>query len=82
MIRNRDPKNIVLVDNLAHSFGANIDNGIPILEFKDNPKDRELLHLQNYLEELAGTSDVRLYNRKKLRLRDLLRANSENIIGT
>jgi CTD small phosphatase-like protein 2 len=31
IIKNRNLKDIVMVDNLVHSFGLQIDNGIPIL---------------------------------------------------
>lgn len=31
IIKNRDLSDIILVDNLVHSFGLQIENGIPIL---------------------------------------------------
>lgn len=31
IIQNRDLKDIIMVDNLVHSFGLQITNGIPIL---------------------------------------------------
>jgi CTD small phosphatase-like protein 2 len=31
IIQNRDLKDIIMVDNLAHSFGLQVTNGIPIL---------------------------------------------------
>lgn len=43
IIRNRSLAQIILVDNLVHSFGLQLDNGIPVLEFKDNTEDRQLL---------------------------------------
>lgn len=39
---NRELKDIILVDNLVHSFGLQIENGIPIVDFREDPKDREL----------------------------------------
>ena len=59
IIKNRDLKDMVIVDNLLHSFGLQIDNGIPILEFIDNKHDRELLNYQKYLLHLADQDDVR-----------------------
>jgi hypothetical protein len=44
---------MLLVDNLAYSFGHMIDNGIPVVEFTGNQSDRELLHLEKYLIECA-----------------------------
>lgn len=40
---------MVLVDNLAHSFGFQIENGIPILEWHNDRSDNELRHLLAYL---------------------------------
>lgn len=71
VIKNRDLKNMVLVDNLSHSFGLHIDNGIPILEFVNDTEDVELKLLAQYLQELAKADDVREFNRSKLRLREL-----------
>jgi CTD small phosphatase-like protein 2 len=31
IIQNRELKDIIMVDNLAHSFGLQVTNGIPIL---------------------------------------------------
>ena len=39
IIKNRELKNMILVDNLSHSFGFQLDNGIPILEWHNDPKD-------------------------------------------
>jgi CTD small phosphatase-like protein 2 len=49
IIKNRDLKNVILVDNLVHSFGFQIDNGIPILDFTNNKDDRELIGLEAML---------------------------------
>lgn len=40
IVSNRSLKDIILVDNLVHSFGLQIDNGIPILEYKNDEKDK------------------------------------------
>jgi CTD small phosphatase-like protein 2 len=53
IIKNRDLKDMVIVDNLLHSFGLQIDNGIPILEFIDNKDDKELEHLEKYLIHIS-----------------------------
>src|SRR5687768_12942095 len=49
LLKNRLLKNILIVDNLVHSFGFQIDNGVPILEWTGNKKDTELKHLIDYL---------------------------------
>lgn len=80
IIKNRNMKDIILVDNLSHSFGLQIENGIPILEFIDNPHDQELKHLAEYLTEIAKVDDVREYNKEKLRLRELAAVPEQNLI--
>lgn len=37
---NRHPHQMLLVDNLAYSFGHMIDNGIPVVEFTGDQQDR------------------------------------------
>ena len=49
MIRNRQLKDIILVDNAVYSFGLQLTNGIPILPFYRDQSDRELVQLVAYL---------------------------------
>lgn len=39
IIGNKLLKDMVIVDNLAHSFGFQIENGIPILEWHNDQAD-------------------------------------------
>lgn len=71
IIRNREIKNMVIVDNHAHAFALQLENGIPILEWKDDKKDRELKYIFHYLMELAECDDVRNFNRNFLRLQQI-----------
>lgn len=71
IISNRKMKNMVIVDNLAHSFGFQIDNGIPILEWHNSKMDEELKFLMEYLKELFYADDVREFNKNKLKLHEL-----------
>lgn len=64
IINNRELKNIVIVYNLSHSFGFQIDNGIPILEFHNDKKDMELKNLLEYLIECFHSDDIREFNKK------------------
>ena len=43
---------IVIVDNAAHSFGFQIDNGIPMLPFYYDKQDKEMIHLMFYLKKI------------------------------
>jgi len=58
-VLGRDLKKSVLVDNSPHAFGYQVDNGIPIESWFDDPKDTELLKLERFLDTLHGEDDVR-----------------------
>ena len=58
ILRDRELCDIIIVDNLVHSFGFQLRNGIPILEFINDRHDSELPNLADYL--------VRAYNAKDL----------------
>lgn len=79
IVKNRPLKDMIIVDNLAHSFGFQIDNGIPILEFHNDKNDRELKHLCTYLIEACSYDDVREFNKKKLKLNELADLKLEDI---
>ncbi len=36
ILKERKEEHIIIVDNLAHSFGFQVDNGVPILEWTGN----------------------------------------------
>jgi CTD small phosphatase-like protein 2 len=55
---------MIIIDNAVYSFGFQLDNGIPILPFYEDPKDEELLHLIYYLKCLEKQADMREQNRK------------------
>lgn len=79
IIRNREMKNMVMIDNNAHAFSLQLENGIPILEWKGDETDRELKYILPYLFELAGRDDVRILNKKFLKLKELLNLEFNNI---
>lgn len=70
IIKNRDLKNILIVDNLVHSFGLQISNGIPILEWEGNEHDTELKHLAEYLLEAKDADNLADFNSKRLKLKE------------
>jgi CTD small phosphatase-like protein 2 len=57
-----------LVDNSVYSFAYQVENGVPIISFYDDPKDEELKHLMCYLTTLANCQDVRVENQKAFEL--------------
>lgn len=79
IVKNKNLKNIIIVDNLAHSFGFQIENGVPILEFHNDKTDQELKHLSQYLIEAAQVDDVREFNKQKLKLIELADMKLEDL---
>jgi CTD small phosphatase-like protein 2 len=71
VIGNRDLKNLIIVDNLSHSFGLQISNGVPIVEWRGAKDDQELRYLAEYLIEASTQSDLRKFNEERLRLHQL-----------
>lgn len=59
ILKDRDLKNIVLVDNSVSSFASQVSNGIPIVPFFDNKADDQLMKLKWFLLRLKDCEDVR-----------------------
>ena len=79
IIKNRDLKNLIIVDNLSHSFGFQIENGVPILEWHNDVKDMELKYLADYLIEAVEADDVRVFNQERLKLRDMASYKADDL---
>lgn len=59
VLKDRDMRNVVLVDNAAYSYSMQLTNGIPIVPFYKSKEDRELEHLEAFLMTLKHVEDVR-----------------------
>lgn len=68
VFKNRELKDLVIVDNAVFSFGAQLANGIPIAPFKNDKDDREFLHLMNYLAAMKDYDDLRILNREAFKM--------------
>lgn len=72
IIKNRDLKDLLIVDNAVYSFGYQLDNGIPIIPYyEDKENDEELMHLIYYFSCIYNSADVRVQNRKAFMLFDI-----------
>jgi TFIIF-interacting CTD phosphatases, including NLI-interacting factor len=72
-VLGRDLSQTVLVDNSPHAFGYQINNGIPIESWFDDPNDTELLKLKQFCSTLHGVKDVRTMVRSKFQTYKLIR---------
>ena len=59
---------MVLIDNSAFSFGAQVENGIPCIPFFYNKEDTELKSLLKYLKLIIESYDVRTFNKEAFKL--------------
>lgn len=71
-VLGRDLSKSVLVDNSPHAFGYQVDNGIPIESWFDDPNDTELLKLERFLRTLHGVKDTRSVIRKTFKTHKLI----------
>lgn len=58
-ISNRQVKKMVIVSNNLVDFGEALENGIPVLSYKGEFHDRELLFLEEYLVAVHECDDIR-----------------------
>jgi len=65
---NRKVEDMIIVDNSAYCFAYQIENGIPIISWFDDPNDRELYKLIEYIKILAVVPDICSVNRQTFRL--------------
>jgi CTD small phosphatase-like protein 2 len=78
VLRNRQLKNLVLIDNAAYSYALQLDNGVPIIPFYNNRKDCELRELTSFLLTLLDVDDVRPVLRERF-MNQFIMQNSRNM---
>lgn len=80
IILNKNLSEMLIIDDLCHSFAFQIDNGIPILPWNGDTDDQELKYLTKYLVSISKNEDLRLCNKKFFKLSTLAKKKMEEII--
>ena len=52
-------KDVIIIDDLMHSFALQIENGIHISSYRGAKDDNELAEIMHFLVDIADVSDVR-----------------------
>jgi len=81
IFNNVKMEEMIIIDNSVLSFAFQLENGIPILPFYDNPEDIELKFLSNYLGNIYNVKDLRLENIRSIKMLYFLNAVKEKEKG-
>lgn len=75
IISDRKMEDMVIVDNSIVAFAFNLDNGVPINDFRgEEPMDEELIYMTSYLEDIYHFEDIREANINNFRLSEIQQA--------
>jgi hypothetical protein len=78
IIKNIELKDMIIIDNSVLSFAFQLENGIPILPYYDNKDDNELKFLTDYLNNIASVNDLRVENKKCIKMDFFLQTAKED----
>lgn len=72
IIGDRKLEEMVIVDNSIVAFAFNLDNGVPINDFRgEDPMDEELIYMTSYLDDIWHYEDIREANIANFRLSEI-----------
>ena len=81
ILLDRELKDLIIVDNSAYSFAYQVNNGIPIVTWIDDPCDRELFNLGDFLCGLANNDDVRVVLKQVFRMESFYEDYAREYLG-
>lgn len=80
ILGGRSLEDIVIVDNAVISFAYQIDNGIPILPFREDKEDTEFLHLIKIMKDISKEQDCRNFVRRAFKLNEIMSTDINSYI--
>lgn len=80
ILEDRQLEDIVIVDNAVISFAYQIDNGIPILPFREDKEDTEFLHLIKIMKDISREKDCRDFIRKSFRIGEIMKTDMDSYV--
>lgn len=72
ILEGRNLEDMVIVDNAVISFAYQIDNGIPILPFREDKDDTEFLHLIKVMKDISAEKDSRNFVKRAFKLSEIM----------
>lgn len=73
-------EDIIIVDNSIYSFAYQIDNGIPILPFREDKEDTEFLHLIKIMKDISKEKDCRNFIRKAFKISEIMKTDMDSYV--
>ena len=80
IFEGRSLDDIFIVDNAVFSFAYQIDNGIPILPFREDKDDTEFLHLINIMRDISEENDWRDFIRKSFKISEIMKTDINSYV--
>lgn len=80
IFEGRDLEDIIIVDNAVFSFAYQIDNGIPILPFREDKEDTEFLHLIKIMKDISQEKDCRNFIRKAFKISEIMKTDTDSYV--
>lgn len=78
ILEGRKLEDIIIVDNAVISFAHQIDNGIPILPFREDKDDNEFLHLIQIMKDISQEPDCRNFIKRAFKISEIMSTDTDS----